>query len=227
MYTSVIFDLDGTLLDTVPDLAEATNKALIEYGFKGLPEENFNQYLGDGVYNLMIRVLDDQPKSIRPDKTMYDTLVPQLVLKQKFFYKKLWKNRTKPYTDIVPLIKALKDDGAKIGVVSNKPHEFTLLMIQYFFNSETFDIILGQKNNTPVKPAPDALFHAIDEMSIKKSDLLYVGDTDTDMKTASNAGVVSVGVTWGFRSEKELRENEADFIVHNPMEILEIYRGSL
>lgn len=223
MYEAVIFDLDGTLLDTVSDLALATNKALIDHGFVGLSEENYNRYLGDGVYNLMIRVLDDQPQNKRPDKSDYDTLVPQLVAKQKEHYKDIWQNKTKPYTDIEALIQALKETGAKLGVVSNKPHDFALLMTQHFFKAGTFDTILGHKEKLPVKPAPDALYQAIDEMQIDKNKLLYVGDTDTDMKTALNADVKSIGVTWGFRSERELRDNQANFIVHSPMEILDIY----
>lgn len=225
MYTSVIFDLDGTLLDTVSDLAEATNKALVDLGFLARSEENYNRYLGDGVYNLMIRVLNDQPAHLRPSKDRYETLVPELVSKQKFYYKDLWQNHTKPYKNIIPLIHALKASGAKIGVVSNKPHKFAVLMTEHFFKSGTFNTILGHKDNVPVKPAPDALFSAINTLNIDKDSLLYVGDTDTDMKTATNAGVASVGVTWGFRSEQELRENNAHFIVHDPMKILDLYLG--
>ena len=220
MYNSVIFDLDGTLLDTVADLANATNQTLINNGYQPLPEKNYNHYLGDGVYNLMVRVLDDQSADLRPDSETYKKIVPKLLKEQKSIYTDLWRNRTCPYPDIPELIKALKQSGAKIGVVSNKPHDFAVLMTEHFFGSNTFDVIIGHKENVPVKPAPDALYNAIDAMNIDKSALLYVGDTNTDMKTAANASVTSIGVTWGFRSEEELIAHDATFIVHKALEIL-------
>lgn len=223
MYTSVIFDLDGTLLDTVADLADATNKVLERNGFIALPEDNYNHYLGDGIYNLMIRVLDAQPENIRPERSAYAEISETLVSEQKSTYSSLWREKTKLYPNIDTLIAKLKDAGAKLGVVTNKPHAFAVLMIEHFFGNDTFDIIVGQQDGIPVKPAPDSLLSVMDVLKVNREQILYVGDTNTDMQTAKNADVTSIGVTWGFRSEAELIAHDAQFIVHNALEIYDLY----
>jgi len=227
MYTSVIFDLDGTLLDTVTDLALATNKTLEENGFEALAEDNYNHYLGDGAINLIKRVLADQPDHLQPSEDQLTDLVPKLVSEMKAHYAYLWSRNTRPYDGIKELVNKLKENGSILGVVSNKPHDFAVEMTEYFFGTDIFEIILGQKSGTPVKPAPDALYNAITTMGIEKASLLYIGDTDTDMKTAKNADVTSVGVTWGFRNEDELKKHGANFIVHKASEIIKVYRGQL
>ncbi len=224
MLKSIIFDLDGTLLDTVKDLALATNKALEDSGFKALDEENYNYYLGDGAVKLIERVLEDQPEPVDFELQDKNKLVKTLVSNMKAHYKYLWTKNTKPYEGISQLVSRLKDSGCLLAVVSNKPHDFAVEMAEYFFGDDAFEVIIGQKEGVPVKPSPDGLYCAIEHLNITKEELLYVGDTDTDMKTAENAGVVSIGVTWGFRNEEELKKHGANHIVNTAPEILSLYR---
>lgn len=225
MYNSVIFDLDGTLLDTVTDLASATNQVLIKNGYTERPEENYNHYLGGGVYNLLRRALKDQPEDTSVSDKEIEQLLPELVAQQKSLYAELWAISTKPYPQIESMLRELKSKGARLAVVSNKPHVFTVEMVHHFFGKDMFDAILGQKNERPAKPEPDMLYHVMKNLKLDKKQVLYVGDTDTDMQTALNADVASVGVSWGFRSIQELQENKANYIVHSAMEIVEVYGG--
>ncbi len=226
MYNSVIFDLDGTLLDTVADLACATNQVLIKNGFAERPEENYNHYLGGGVYNLIRRALKDQPDNTALSDKEIEQRLPELVAQQKALYAELWAVSTKPYPQIETMLNDLKSRGARLAVVSNKPHVFTVEMVHHFFGKDMFDAVLGQKNERPAKPEPDMLYHVMDYLKLDKKHVLYVGDTDTDMQTALNADVASIGVSWGFRSIQELQENQANYIVHRAMEIVDVYAES-
>lgn len=225
MYTSVIFDMDGTLLDTVRDLAEATNRVLERNGYMALPEKDFKHYLGDGVENLMRRVLKSQPEDKRPGDLDIESMLPNMIKAQKNEYASLWKMNTRPYDGILEMLTDLKRNGCKLGIVTNKPHDFAQLMTNYYFGSDLFDIVIGQEPDRPVKPAPDSLYYAMDSLNVSKSGLLYVGDTNTDMFTAKNADVMSIGVLWGFRSREELLESGARFIAETPDDILRIYEG--
>ncbi len=223
MYKALIFDLDGTLLDTVTDLAHATNRILIKHGFKERPEEMYNHYLGGGVYNLIRRALKDQPEGFVPSDAEIESCLPQMVLEQKTLYAEIWKENSRPYPHIKEMLDALSEKGAVLAVVSNKPHHFTVEMVDYFFGRNVFNTVIGQQDGIPVKPEPDMLLNAIRDIGASTASILYVGDTDTDMLTAKNAQAASIGVSWGFRSTDELKAHGADHIVTTPLEIIDIF----
>ncbi len=221
MYTTIIFDLDGTLLDTIPDLAASMNHSLVVHDLNPLPVENYNHYLGDGVYMLAERVLHDQPDPAHWEDC--DQLKKDLIYTMKEAYTHRWNQTTKPYPGIVDLLDALRREGCRLAVVSNKPHDSAVQMTEYFFGSDCFDMILGQREGVPVKPAPHGVNDVIAHLALDRSQILYVGDTNTDMETAKNADLTSIGVAWGFRSVEELTAHGAQFVVHEAKEILDIF----
>lgn len=210
----VIFDLDGTLLNSVADLATASNHALNECGFPIHSPEAYPYYVGNGVRKLIERVL---PENARDEETINNVL--------KIFtryYNDHMTDKTVPYPGIVDLLVALKNRGDKIAVASNKYQAGVEQLIHHYFNMVEWSAIEGQREGVPTKPDPSIVFNILTKCPTPKSEVLYVGDSGVDMITASRAGVESVGVTWGFRPVKELKNNYADNIVNNPNEILEL-----
>ncbi len=210
MKNTIIFDLDGTLLNTLFDLADSTNFALELNGYPKRTVEEVRQFVGNGVKNLMIRAL---PKNVGED------VIEKCLGDFKEHYAKNMRNKTAPYDGIMELLKELKSKGIKIGVVSNKYDKAVKeLCLEYFGN--LIDIAVGEREGIAKKPAPDSVFEAMRELNAEKEDVLYIGDSDTDMETAINTGVSSVGVTWGFRDEKLLVETGATYIARKPEDIL-------
>ena len=210
MKNTVLFDLDGTLLNTLFDLADSVNFVLRNNGYKERSTEEIRSFLGEGVKNLMTLAL---PKGISED------IIDKYVLDFKEYYAKNMRNKTAPYDGIMELLKELKSKGIKIGVVSNKYDKAVKeLCLEYFGN--LIDIAVGEREGIAKKPAPDSVFEAMRELNAEKEDVLYIGDSDTDMETAINTGVSSVGVTWGFRDEKLLVETGATYIARKPEDIL-------
>ena len=207
-----IFDLDGTLLDTVADLANATNQALQQCGYPTHPVEAYYQFVGNGINKLFARALP----------TEYSTEENVLRIRALFvpYYNEHNADCSRPYPGVVELLRALQDDGVQLAVASNKYHEATLKLVRHFFPDIRFAAIYGQREGVPIKPAPDIVHDILRDTGIAKEKTLYIGDSGVDMQTASNAGVESVGVTWGFRSEEELREHGAAHIVHAAGEIM-------
>ena len=207
-----IFDLDGTLLDTVADLANATNQALQQCGYPTHPVEAYYQFVGNGINKLFARALPAE----------YSTEENVLRIRALFvpYYNEHNADCSRPYPGVVELLRALQDDGVQLAVASNKYHEATLKLVRHFFPDIRFAAIYGQREGVPIKPAPDIVHDILRDTGIAKEKTLYIGDSGVDMQTASNAGVESVGVTWGFRSEEELREHGAVHIVHAAGEIM-------
>lgn len=212
MKNTFIFDLDGTLLNTINDLADSTNFALEKNGYKKRTVEEVRSFVGEGVRKLMVRALPND---------VDDSVIDQCIKDFKEHYSKNMRNKTAPYEGIMELLKTLKDNDMKVGVVSNKFDRAVKELCKDYFG-DFVDIAVGEREGIAKKPAPDSVFEALRILDAKKEYVLYIGDSDTDMETAKNAGVDSVGVTWGFRDKELLIETGAKYIVEKPLDILEI-----
>ncbi len=212
-FKAVCFDLDGTLLDSLADLADCTNKILLKRGFPEHPVDAFCYFVGDGAKMLMTRVL---PEEVRNESLIEDC-------RQDFetSYRECWNEQTIPYKDIPELLDALIGRQLKLTVLSNKPNEFTLLMVENLLAQWNFEVVLGQREGIPRKPDPAGMLEICQQLEIPAEAFLYLGDTATDMKTAVSAGCFPVGVLWGFRTEEELRDNGARAIVKEPLDVLD------
>lgn len=207
----VIFDLDGTLLDTVADLANATNQALEQCGFPTHPVEAYYKFVGNGISKLFARALPADGSNEENILRIRSLFIP--------YYNEHNADCSRPYPGIADLLRQLQSRGVQIAVASNKYHEATLKLVCHFFPDINFASIYGQREDVPIKPAPDIVYDILRDTGVAKENTLYVGDSGVDMQTARNASVESVGVTWGFRSEEELREHGAVHIVHVAGEI--------
>ena len=210
----MVFDLDGTLLDTVADLANATNQALERCGYPTHPVDAYYQFVGNGINKLFARALPEASSNEENVLRIRSLFVP--------YYNEHNADCSRPYPGIMELLWNLQSRGVRIAVASNKYHEATMKLVRHFFSGIHFSVILGQREGVLIKPAPDIVYDILRETGIDAEQALYVGDSGVDMQTALNAGVESVGVTWGFRSEEELRECGAMHIVHKAEEVLHI-----
>ena len=212
----VIFDLDGTLLDTLEDLAISTNHALAQNGFPQHDTEAYRFFVGNGITKLMERAL---PEDQRNEKTV-------LRVRQDFvdYYSMHNMDYTKPYPGIPELIDDLQKQGLRMAVASNKYQAATGKLIDRYFPAGTFAAVHGQREEIPPNPDPTIVRNILTEPGFTSADTLYVGDSSVDMRTAANSGLRSVAVTWGFRPRKELEENGAMFVIDRPEQLLEIVR---
>lgn len=214
MKTYVIFDLDGTLLNTIDDLATATNYALRELGFPQHGLWVYPDMVGNGVSRLMERAL---PEDARSEKNIKEMLVAF-----KLYYDNHCCDATKPYPGIPELLEVLSARGVNLAVTSNKYQEAVTKLIHHYFPVANFRAILGNEEGMPRKPDPSIVFKALFMCPTPKSEVLYVGDSGVDMETARRACVESVGVGWGFRSIHELKEAYADHIISTPAQIKDL-----
>lgn len=215
MYSCVIFDLDGTLLDTLADLAAAGNHALDALGLPTHEAEAYKTFIGNGIPNLIRRMLPEGSD---------DALQREALRLFSDYYAAHHSDRTKPYDGIPALLDTLHRQGVKTAVVSNKAHVFSVELIRRFFG-ERVGPVYGTGNDLPRKPDPTAVFRVMEELSVTKPETLYVGDSDVDMFTARNAGLDACGVLWGFRPEHVLAESGARFLAKNAEELERIIFG--
>lgn len=209
-FDTFIFDLDGTLLDTLPDLVSLTNRALREEGFPERTEQEVLSFVGGGVQVLMRRAV---PEGTDPAK------VEEAVDRWRVLYSECGIALTKPYEGVVEVLSALKERGKKLAVLSNKFDGGVQDLMPLFF-PDTFDAAHGESADIPRKPDPTGLLFTMDEIGADPETTAYVGDSGSDMQTARNAGVFALGVSWGYRPEEELLEEGADAIVRDPSGIL-------
>lgn len=206
-----LFDLDGTLIDSLADIAASVNRMLEARGHPRRDEELFRQMVGDGMAKLVERALPEQARDAET--------IQAGVEEYRADYEQHWREQTRPYEGIVELLGTLKARGFKLGVGSNKSHRFTVPMTEHFFGKDTFDIILGARPEVPRKPAPDAAHEVAALWGLPTSEIAYVGDSGIDMDFAKNSGMRAIGVRWGFRGEKELQEHGADVLISHPCEL--------
>lgn len=208
----VIFDLDGTLLNTIDDLAISTNYALRQFGFPEHALTEYPYFVGNGITKLIERALPPD----RHDETTVNRLKQEFVK----YYQQHKTDLTRPYRGIPSVLEVLNEKGILMAVASNKYHQGTDELIRHYFGSSLFKVIAGQKDGIPPKPDPAVIHFILSKTGISPADALYVGDSGVDMQTAAHSGVTSVGVTWGFRPRRELEENGANHIAERPYDIL-------
>lgn len=208
----VLFDLDGTLADSLADLANATNAALTQLGCPTHPVESYRYFVGAGARELCARALPSDKQD----------LVDETLRRMREYYDAHCFDLTKLYPGIPELVSALHERRLKMAVLSNKPDVFTKRMVAHYFNPSPFAIVRGQLPNVPLKPDPTAALQIAYELGIQPSQWLYLGDTNTDMQTAHGAGMHSIGVLWGFRDRAELVATGAEQIVAQPEAVLDL-----
>jgi phosphoglycolate phosphatase len=216
-FRAILFDLDGTLLDTLADIVDAANAALALEGLPIHPEAAYRRFIGDGVATLFRRAV--------PSSLASDTLVDRCMKNFQLTYGERWNVRTKPYVGIPDLLDSLTARAVLLAVLSNKPDDFTRLYGEGYLASWPFRAIIGQREGVPRKPDPAAALEIADRLEVEPAACLFVGDSVVDMKTARNAGMFPVGVTWGFQDEAALREAGAGAIIDRPFQLLEVLDG--
>jgi phosphoglycolate phosphatase len=209
---AILFDLDGTLLDTLEDLADCTNRSLARLGLPAHPAESFRYFVGDGIENLARRAL---PEDRRDPGT-----VAELRASIGREYAAHWADKTRIYPGIPELLDALSARPVPMAILSNKPHAFTLAIAEHYFPRWPFAAIYGARDSHPRKPDPAAALEICAELSLSPPEILYAGDTNTDMRTARSAGMFAVGVLWGFRPREELLESGAQALAARPEDLL-------
>ena len=212
-YQAVLFDLDGTLLDTLADLAEASNRVLAGRGLKPYPVEDYRYFVGNGVRHLLECIL---PRPLREKEEEIEAAIA--AFQQE--YAKNWQEHTKAYQGIAELLDYLSANGYRLAVLSNKPQHFTELCVHTLLADWHFDSVLGQREGIPRKPHPAGALETARVRDLPPSAILYAGDTGVDMRTAQQAGMDAVGVLWGFRDAEELRATGAELLAQTPQELI-------
>lgn len=208
----VIFDLDGTLLDTLEDIADSANAALGEQGYPSHPVDAYRYFVGDGAPTLIHRIL--------PEVARTPAAEAALLARYKEIYAVRWNMKTAPYAGVVAMLEDMAARGLRLAVLSNKPHDATEECVTGFLKGIRFDIVQGQTTEFPKKPDPAGAMSIAHRFGVLPADCLYVGDTATDMQTAVRAGMIPVGALWGFRTADELSTHGARRLVAHPSEII-------
>jgi len=213
MKKAVIFDLDGTLSDSIHSIKYCADLAVAGFGYGPFTEQQYKYFVGDGAANLIRRALaaGGDGAGIHFEEAF---------ARYKEIFRENCMYRVAPYDGIRELLAALKEKQVKIAVLSNKPHAETVHVIETLFGKGYFDVIQGQKENVAIKPSPEGVFQILEQLRLTAEDVLYLGDTSTDMKTGKSAGAFTLGALWGFREREELEENHADVIIDHPLDVL-------
>ena len=211
-YHAVLFDLDGTLLNTLQDVADAVNKGLASLGFPQHSIETYKTLIGEGRDVLVRRAL--------PEDQCDDATALKLLNLVNAEYQIHWADNTRPYPGIRELLDALTAQRIKIAVLSNKADDLTNLCVTKLLSRWHFTLVAGAKPSVPNKPDPTAALQIARQLDISPAEFLYLGDSDIDMKTANGAGMYAIGAGWGFRSEQELLGAGAKVVIKHPAELL-------
>ena len=213
-YRAVLFDLDGTLLDTLEDLADSTNAALAALGFPPHPVDEYRTLVGDGIRNLALRAL--------PDGRRDDATVDRCIRLTREEYGRRWDAKTRPYPGVPELLDELARRGVRMAILSNKPDAATGEVVAKLLPRWQFDVVRGAREGVPLKPDPAAALEVAEALGAAPAEVLYLGDTNTDMRTARAAGMRAVGALWGFRTAEELQTAGAQDLVARPQDLLEL-----
>jgi phosphoglycolate phosphatase len=215
---AILFDLDGTLLDTLADLADAANRVLDRAGLPTHPHSAYRRFIGDGSRLLITRALPED----RRDSSTVDVFLDRF----KADYGANWKSATRPYPGVVELLREFSDRSIPQAVVTNKPQLFAERCIAHFFPKTAFRMIRGQEGNRPLKPDPAPALDVARYLQVLPEACLLLGDSGVDMQTARAASMLPLGAAWGFRSEEELMAAGAARIARHPRDVLEWFRQS-
>lgn len=214
-YDTVIFDLDGTLLNTLEDLTDSVNFALELYSFPTKTLEEIRSYVGNGVARLIELSIPDGRKNSQYGKCLADF---------RHYYSQNMNNKTNAYDGIMELLRQLSQDDYKMAIVSNKFDKAVKELNQIYFG-EYIKVAIGESEGVSKKPAPDTVWKALGELGSTAGKAVYIGDSEVDVKTARNSSVTCIGVTWGFRDREVLEQEGADYIIDRPEELLNIISG--
>ena len=214
-FRAVIFDLDGTLLDTIEDLTDSINAALATLGLPGKTAAECQILVGDGM-DMFIR------RSLPPSCAEDPAAVRKLNDLVRAEYRVRQAVKTKPYPGIRETLEAISRRGIPMAVLSNKPHNLTQSVVSRFFPEIAFACVFGHRDDVPVKPDPSGALEIAGRLGLTPEEILYVGDTNTDMRTAAAAGMFAAGVLWGFRTAEELKKNGAGVLIAEPAELLDL-----
>ena len=207
----VIFDLDGTLLNTIADLSAATNYALTQFGYPTHDTDAYRFFVGNGINKLFERALPESERTPENVLRIRSQFVP--------YYNLHNADLSRPYPGIEQLLTQLQEQHIQVAVASNKYQEATEKLIRQYFPSIHFTAVFGQRENVPTKPDPQVIHEIIGISGVQKEEVVYIGDSGVDMQTGLNAGVTTIGVCWGFRPKNELEAFQPDLLVENPEEI--------
>ncbi len=213
-FSAVIFDLDGTLLDTLGEIAAAGNSALTRMGFPPHPVDAYRRFVGAGAKKLAWRALPEEKRT----EAIYDKFVP--VLLEEF--DKGLNTIAKPYAGVPEVLADFASCGKKMAILSNKPHEFTVDAVNKFLPGVDFFAVYGGRKDVPLKPEPDVALELAKAMGVSPQQTLFVGDSDVDIKTGVNAGMISIGAGWGFRGERELVQAGANIVLDTPADLVSL-----
>jgi len=212
-YEAIIFDLDGTLLNTIEDLTDSMNLTLSRFGFKGHDPETYKYFIGDGIETLVRRAL--------PPESRQEEMVARCVEIMRQEYALRWDKKTHPYPGIPELLDALSEKGWVLSILSNKPDDSTQMVVAKLLPRWSFQVIFGSRPSVPKKPDPSAALEIAKILDLTPDQFLYLGDTGTDMKTALSAGMFPVGALWGFRTAQELLTHGAKVLIEKPLDLLQ------
>lgn len=213
---AIVFDLDGTLLDTLQDIATTANQILTRHGFPTHSVERYRQLVGHGLGDLVRRVL--------PDQSVSDGDVARFIEEYRDLYSRMWRETSRPYPAVPELLRSLTEYGVPMAVLSNKRDDFTRLCVSTFFPDVPFVEVWGEREGVPRKPDPCSALLIAESLGVEPRECFFVGDSEVDMMTAKNAAMRGIGVLWGFRSREVLSESGAEVIVESPDEIMSLVR---
>lgn len=208
----VVFDMDGTLLNTLPDLTALTNAVLSDLGYPTHTEEAIRGFIGDGVRALMMRAMPDSASDDEKEAALAEW---------KSRYQEFGRRKTVPYPNIIEMLEGLKSKGVKLGVLSNK-FDAAVKDLAGFYFPATFDVAKGESPTCPRKPDPTGLLASIQKIGLNPSQVAYIGDSAGDMKTAKAAGAMAIGVSWGYQTVDRLVSAGADMVIDDPLAILDL-----
>ena len=213
MKRAVVFDLDGTLSDSIHSIKYCGDRAMEAFGYGPFTVEQYKYFVGDGAANLVRRALaaggDEDFSHFEEAYSSY-----REIFRENCMY------QVRPYEGIPELLAGLKEKGIKIAVLSNKPHAETVNVVKTLFGRGYFDVIEGQREGMAIKPSPEGVYRILGQLGLPAEDILYLGDTATDMKTGKGAGAFTLGALWGFRDRAELEAGGADALLGHPLELL-------
>jgi phosphoglycolate phosphatase len=215
-YKAVLFDLDGTLIDTVDDIGDAANRVLSNRKFPTHSISTYRLFIGEGVRMLFTRALPEEHRN----QDLITTCLKEFIEDYRYNY----NVKTKLYDGVPELLDMLTQRDLKLAILSNKPHPITKDCVAFFLSQWDFNVVLGQHDSIPRKPDPQGALEVAQRLAILPSKFVYLGDTAIDMKTAVSAGMFPVGVLWGFRSLEELMKNGARIVIDEPMQLMDVIK---
>jgi phosphoglycolate phosphatase len=216
---AIIFDLDGTLIDSIADIADCANSVLANHGFPSFSAERFKELVGDGFANLTRKILP--PSELRPER------IESFTAEYRALYRERWNRNTTVYDGVQELLNSLQTSGFILSVLSNKRDDFTKMCVSHFFPDITFAEVRGERPETPIKPAPDGAIGIANSCKVSPQECVFVGDSEIDIETARRSRMLPVGVLWGFRPRGILEAAGAAAIISKPADLLAIVRGEL